>query len=210
MTPLVADAFLMPATTTVSPPRERRCLRDPQVFHHSCMSSVPLRWKSNSAGAQQLLTWASGSWAALHLKGMFPEGAQQEDFAPPPLEDSFFCPKCVIKLFLCCLLHLHLRVFSFRRFIYIEFIELIYAILSVGLHRQAAVASSLTETALQYTVLFTLHLHMPPYAAISLMKPFSCNSSPLRSSGVGPCHSAIERTLLRWVIGREPHLLRFQ
>lgn len=93
-TPLVADAFLMPVTATRSPPRERHCLRDPQVFHHSCTSSVPLRWKSNSAGTQQLLTWASGSWAALHLKGMCPEGAQQEDFAPPPLEDSYSPQVC--------------------------------------------------------------------------------------------------------------------
>lgn len=52
--------------------------------------------------------------------------------------------------------------------------------------------------------------YTPPYAAVSLTEPFSFNSGPLRSSGVGPCHSAIERTLLRWVIGREPHLSRFQ
>lgn len=94
MTPLVADAFLMPATATLSPPGERHCLRDPRVFHHSCMSSVPLRWRSNSAGTQQLLTWASGSWAALHLKGMFPEGAQHEFLAPPPLEDSYWPQVC--------------------------------------------------------------------------------------------------------------------
>lgn len=93
-TPLMADAFLMPATATLSPSRERHCLRDPLVFHHSCTSSVPLRWKSNAAGTQQLLTWAWGSWEALHLKGMFPEGAQHEDFAPPPLEASYSPQVC--------------------------------------------------------------------------------------------------------------------
>lgn len=55
------------------------------------------------------------------------------------------------------------------------------------------------------------HLHMFPYTATSLMKPttFSFNSSPLRSLGAGPCHSGIERTLLKKVIGREPDLWRF-
>lgn len=68
----------------------------------------------------------------------------------------------------------------------------------------------LTNTALCYTLLFTRHLHMLLYAATSLIEAFSFNSGPLGSSGAALCHSAIERTLLRWVIGREPHLSRFQ
>lgn len=52
---------------------------------------------------------------------------------------------------------------------------------------------------------------MFPFTATPLVKQatFSFNSSPLRSSGAGPCHSGAERTLLRKVIGREPHLWRF-
>ena len=67
-----------------------------------------------------------------------------------------------------------------------------------------------TNTALPYLPFFSFHLHTFPYGAASLIEAFSFNSSPLGSSGAAPCHSAIERTLLRWVIGKEPHLLRFQ
>lgn len=56
----------------------------------------------------------------------------------------------------------------------------------------------------------------PTYIAIyssatPLLKPatFRFISSPLRSLGAGPCHSGIERTLLRKVIGRELDLWRF-
>ena len=42
-----------------------------------------------------------------------------------------------------------------------------------------------------------------------LIKPSALIAVPLRSSEVGPCHSGIERPLLRKVIGREPHLWRF-
>lgn len=74
----------------------------------------------------------------------------------------------------------------------------------------SSVCLEFTNTALCYMLLFTCHLHTLPHTAASLMEAFSFNSGALGSSGAAPCHSGIERTLLRWVIGREPHLSRFQ
>lgn len=147
----------MPASATLSPPRARSRSRGPRVFSPQPTSSVPLRWKSNSAGTHRLLRPSNPGFQPFISNVCSPEGAHQEDFAPTPPEDSYspqICDHTVPPpppaLPLC--------VFSYRHFIYIQFSKRIHAIHSVGLHRQAA-ASSLTKSALHYTVLFTLHLH---------------------------------------------------